>query len=116
MARPNKKRVLNLTPRTLVSGLFIDKMERDKKEIIKKHCYTELVYQRINKKLGTSFSNKESELLLKRVLKETGLEGYEKKGKNFYISNKQHNIKVTINSNTFRVITVDKILMSKISY
>jgi len=84
-------------------------MEIDKIEIIKKHCYTELVYQRINKKLGTNFSNKESESLLKMVLKETGIEGYEKKGKNFYISNKQYNIKVTINSNTFRIITVDKL-------
>ena len=108
-----KRRAPNVTPRTLASRLFIDDMEIDKNEIIKKHCYTELVYQRINKKLGTSFSNKESESFLKKVLKETGLEGYEKKGKNFYISNKQHNIQVTINSNTFRVITVAVILKSK---
>ncbi|PHR71564.1 MAG: hypothetical protein COA67_05980 [Lutibacter sp.] len=82
----------------------------DKKKIIKNHCYTELVYGRINKKLSTNFSNEESELLIKKVLEETGIEYYEKKGKNFYIRNKKHNIKITINSNTFRVITVDKIV------
>jgi len=83
-------------------------MTIDKNKIIKNHCYTELVYQRINKKLGTNFSNEESEVLIKKVLKETELEYYEKKGKNFYITNKQYHIKITINSNTFRVITVDK--------
>jgi len=84
-------------------------MEINKNEILEKHCYTELVYQRINKKLGTRFSKEESEILLKKVLKETGLEHYKKRGKNFYISNTQHQIRITINSNTFRVITVDKI-------
>ena len=84
-------------------------MKIDKNEIIRKHCYTELVYARINKKLRTNFSNKESEGLIEKVLKETGLEHYIKKGKNFYISNKQYNLIITINSNTFRVITVDKI-------
>lgn len=84
-------------------------MKINKAEIIEKHCYTKLVYERINKKLNSNFSNKESEILIQKVLEETTLENYIKKGKNFYISNKQHNIKITINSNTFRVITVDKL-------
>ena len=84
-------------------------MSINKSEIIENHCYTELVYNRINKKLGTNFSNKESEVLIKKILTETDLEYYEKKGKNFYISNKQHHIKITINSATFRVITVARI-------
>ncbi|WP_452229648.1 DUF3781 domain-containing protein [Lacinutrix sp. MEBiC02404] len=84
-------------------------MRINKSEILEKHCYTELVYQRINKKLGTQFSKEESETLIKKVLKETDLEYYKKTGKNFYISNSQHQIRITINSNTFRVITVDKI-------
>lgn len=80
-----------------------------KDQIIKNHCYTTLVYQRINKKLKTSFSEKESEALIKKVLVATALDFYQKKGKNYYILNKKYNIKITINSNTFRVITVDKI-------
>lgn len=77
--------------------------------IIQKHCYTKLVYQRINKKLKTSFTNKESEALIKKILQETAIENYLKKGKNFYISNKEYGIRITINSNTFRIITVDKL-------
>ncbi|MDD7914854.1 DUF3781 domain-containing protein [Polaribacter ponticola] len=82
----------------------------NKNEILKKHCYTELVYQRINKKLGTNFSKKESEELIEKVLLETALENYQKIGKNFYISNQEENIKITVNSNTFRIITVDKLM------
>ena len=82
----------------------------NKNEILKKHCYTELVYQRINKKLGTNFSNKESEELIEKVLLETALENFQKIGKNFYISNQEENIKITVNSNTFRIITVDKLM------
>tara|TARA_R110002049_G_scaffold177632_1_gene344824 strand:+ start:283 stop:531 length:249 start_codon:yes stop_codon:yes gene_type:complete len=77
--------------------------------IIQKHCYTKLVYQRINKKLKTSFTNKQSEALIKKILQETAIENYLKKGKNFYISNKEYGIRITINSNTFRIITVDKL-------
>ncbi|MEE9407173.1 MAG: DUF3781 domain-containing protein [Polaribacter sp.] len=80
-----------------------------KKEILQKHCYTALVYQRINKKLDTNFSNNESEVLIKKVLTETDVAQFEKIGKNFYISNKEHNIKITVNSNTFRIITVDRL-------
>ena len=80
-----------------------------KEEILKKHCYTKLVYERINKKLNANFSKEECEVLIRKVLMETNLDCYVKKGKNFYISNEDSNIKVTINSNTFRVITVDKI-------
>ena len=81
-----------------------------KKEILQKHCYTELVYQRINKKLSTSFSKQESEALIKKVLIETEIAQFEKIGKNFYISNKDYNIKITVNSNTFRIITVDRLV------
>ncbi|WP_343328798.1 DUF3781 domain-containing protein [Polaribacter staleyi] len=84
-------------------------MKLHKEEIVKNHCYTKLVYERINKKLKTNFSNAESELLIKRILEETSLENYLKKGKNFYVSNEHHAIRVTVNSKTFRVITVDSI-------
>ena len=81
-----------------------------KEEILQKHCYTELVYQRINKKLNTSFTKSEIETLICKVLTETSVDNFERKGKNFYIYNKEHNIKVTVNSNTFRIITVDRII------
>ena len=85
-------------------------MRIDKNEILKNHCYTELVYKRINKKLKTNFSKQETEALIKKVLSETNVENYQKIGKNFYISNQKYNIKITVNSNTFRIITVDKIV------
>ncbi|MGL1902110.1 MAG: DUF3781 domain-containing protein [Fibrobacterales bacterium] len=83
-------------------------MDIDKAEIIEKHCYTELVYGRINKKLGTAYSKKQIERLMLTVLQESEIECFIKKGKNYYISNATHNIRITINSYTFRIITVDK--------
>ncbi|QTD37338.1 DUF3781 domain-containing protein [Polaribacter batillariae] len=85
-------------------------MKINKQEIIENHCYTKLVYERINKKLGTNFSKDESEHLILKVLKETSIENYQKIGKNFYVTSKEFNIKITINSNTFRIITVDKVI------
>tara|TARA_B100000768_G_C11253655_1_gene365320 strand:- start:1243 stop:1503 length:261 start_codon:yes stop_codon:yes gene_type:complete len=85
-------------------------MKSIKEEILEKHCYTELVYERINKKLGTNFSKKESESLIKNVVAETDITCFKKIGKNFYITSKKHGIKITVNSNTFRIITVDKMI------
>lgn len=82
----------------------------NKNEILKNHCYTDLVYQRINKKLGINFTKEEIETLIQKVLVETDLDCYEKIGKNYYISNKKQNIRITVNSNTFRIITVDKLI------
>jgi len=48
-------------------------------------------------------------VLIKKVWIETEDKYYVKTGKNFYIRNKKYEIEITINSNTFRVITVDKI-------
>ena len=54
-------------------------------------------------------SEKLIEDLMLKILKETKLNNFTKIGKNFYVCNKEYNIKITINSNTFRIITVDKI-------
>ena len=81
----------------------------NKKKILENICYTELVYGRINKKLKTSFSKKEIEKFIFKILEETEIKFFTKKGKNFYIKNEENNIILTINSNTFRIITVDKI-------
>lgn len=81
----------------------------NKNEILEKLCYTELVYGRINKKLGVNLSRKEIEEFILKILKETDIMFYTKKGKNFYIINKANKIRITINSRTFRIITVDRI-------
>ncbi|XLQ19645.1 MAG: DUF3781 domain-containing protein [Candidatus Moraniibacteriota bacterium] len=81
----------------------------DKKEILNNICYTELVYERINKKLNIKFSKKQIEELISKILNETEIKSFSKIGKNFYVTNIENNIKITINSNTFRIITVDRI-------
>ena len=81
----------------------------DKTEIIKNICYTKLVYERINKKLNTNFSHKEIEKYILKVLKETEEKDFSKTGKNYYVINSKNNIRITINSYTFRIITVDKL-------
>ena len=84
-------------------------MNINKQEILVNICYTELVYERINKKLGIKFSKKHIEEYIFNILKETDKAFFTKSGKNFYVMNTENNIRITINSNTFRVITVDKI-------
>ena len=85
-------------------------MNINKPEILSKICYTELVYQRINKKLKTELSKLEIEKMLFDILNETQEKYFKKIGKNIYVKNSDNNIKITINSNTFRIITVDKIV------
>jgi len=84
-------------------------MMKRKLEIIDKLCYTDLVYGRINKKLSTDLSNGDIELLIDKILKKTDEKFFTKRGKNYYVINSESNIRITINSNTFRVITVDKL-------
>ena len=84
-------------------------MSINKAEILNNICYTELVYGRINKKLNINFSKKQIEEFIFKILKETDEFFFSKIGKNFYVTNRENNIKITINSNTFRVITVDSI-------
>ena len=86
----------------------------NKQNILAKICYTELVYQRINKKLNSNFSKEQieifiDEIFIDEILKNTDEKNYIKTGKNYYVTNAKNNIRITINSNTFRVITVDKI-------
>ncbi|MBP1640385.1 MAG: hypothetical protein H6Q17_1968 [Bacteroidetes bacterium] len=81
----------------------------EKSKILNNICYTELVYDRINKKLNTMLQKHEIETLIAGIIDQTEMHHFQKTGKNFYISNTQQNIRITINSNTFRVITVDRI-------
>lgn len=84
-------------------------MQDDKNQILKQLCYTDLVYGRINKKLKIDLTKNEIEVFIKNLLKETPISFYVRKGKNYSISNDLNKIRITINSNTFRVITVDRI-------
>lgn len=81
-----------------------------KTEILNNICYTELVYGRINKKLKSNFTKSEIERMLFNILQDTHEELFSKIGKNFYVSNTENNIRITINSYTYRIITVDRII------
>ncbi|SFG10019.1 DUF3781 domain-containing protein [Prevotella sp. KH2C16] len=77
--------------------------------IMERLCYTQLVYDRINRKLGLHLSPQEIESFVSDIIKCTDEAHILKKGKNYYISNGTVHIRITINSATYRVITVDKI-------
>ena len=84
-------------------------MKINKKEILENICYTELVYGRINKKLNIQLSKKQIEEFVYKILKETEEQFYSKNGKNYYVENRDNNIRLTINSNSFRIITVGRL-------
>ena len=85
-------------------------MQIVKSKMLENLCYTELVYGRINKKLKSQLSKDQIENKIYQSILDTPVECFHKKGKNYYIMNQ--NIKITINSNTFRVITVDPVQCS----
>jgi hypothetical protein len=84
-------------------------MNNYKSEILKNICYTELVYGRINKKLNVELSKEKIEEFILETISETDEAKFQKKGKNIYITNKEKNIRLTINSYTNRIITADKL-------
>ncbi|MBN1967830.1 MAG: DUF3781 domain-containing protein [Candidatus Delongbacteria bacterium] len=84
-------------------------MENYKREILKKICYTELVYDRINKKLNFQFSKEEIENFVFKTIEMTDSSNFNKVGKNIYITNASMKIRLTINSFTYRIITADKL-------
>jgi len=84
----------------------------NKSEILNKICYTELVYERINKKLNSKFSKSEIEEMLFDIIRTTEEKFFQRIGKNIYVSNVEKNIRITINQNTHRIITVDRIVKS----
>lgn len=86
-----------------------------KKEILSKICYTELVYGRINKKLGLELSKPKIEALIRSIISETDEAHFQKTGKNIYITNSERNVRLTINSHTFRIITADKLNKKQVS-
>ena len=84
-------------------------MTNYKNQILTKICYTDLVYARINKKLLLTLSNKEIEKLILENIVATEEINFQKIGKNIYITNESRTIKITVNSSTNRIITVDQL-------
>lgn len=83
-------------------------MNNLRKTILNKICYTDLVYDRINKKLQTTMSKDEIEKFIFGIM-EYEKNAINKKGKNYYVKDEENRVRVTINSYTYRVITTDKI-------
>ena len=86
-------------------------MEDYKSEIADKICYTDLVYERINKKLNIQFTKSEIEKMISEIIEGTEQSMFLKKGKNIYITNTNKNVRLTINSYTNRIITADNLKM-----
>ena len=84
-------------------------MQNYKKIILDKVCYTKLVYGRINKKLDWELSEHKIEEAISKIVRDTDESAFQKIGKNIYISNDERNVRLTINSYTNRIITVDKL-------
>ena len=84
-------------------------MNNYKKDILDKICYTELVYERINKKLSIELSKDKIEEMISTIISETDEAEFQKTGKNIYITNNERNVRLTINSYTNRIITADKL-------
>ncbi len=80
-----------------------------KEKILKKICYTDLVYERINKKLNLQLSIDKIEEMIFEIIRETDKTEFRKTGKNIYITHKERNVRLTINSYTHRIITADKL-------
>ncbi|WP_203640372.1 DUF3781 domain-containing protein [Levilactobacillus andaensis] len=77
-------------------------------QIIDHVCYTELVYQRVNKKLSVDLSQAEVEGLVVLVLDDSAT-SIEKRGKNYYVTNQPRQVQLVINSFNYRLITVNRV-------
>ncbi|WP_125573467.1 DUF3781 domain-containing protein [Levilactobacillus huananensis] len=71
-------------------------------------CYTELVYQRVNKKLAVDLSKPEIEALVTAVLDDSATD-VEKVGKNYYVTNSSRQVQLVINSFNYRLITANHV-------
>ncbi|WP_255346273.1 DUF3781 domain-containing protein [Prevotella sp. oral taxon 317] len=75
--------------------------------IIEKLCYTELVYDRINRKLGLHLSPHEIESFVSEIIESTDDAHIQKRGKNYYVTNDAAHVRIRVNSFKYGVITVD---------
>jgi len=73
-------------------------------------CYTELVFQRVNKKLKIEMSEAEVKVLVQEILADATT-SVERRGKNYYITNAARNVRLTINHFNCRLITADRVVI-----
>ncbi|MFC6260564.1 DUF3781 domain-containing protein [Levilactobacillus fujinensis] len=71
-------------------------------------CYTELVYQRVNKKLSVDWSHSETEAWVQAILRDPD-SLVEQRGKNYYVANQRRKSQLTVNSHNYRLITVNRL-------
>jgi hypothetical protein len=79
-----------------------------RQKILKHLCYTDLVYGRINKKLKTTMARDEIEKFISDLVACEDNQ-IQKIGKNYDVRDQKNGVSVTINRNTFRVITADRL-------
>ncbi|MCP8857036.1 DUF3781 domain-containing protein [Latilactobacillus fuchuensis] len=78
-----------------------------KNDLLATVCYTSLVYQRVNKKLATQFSELEIEKLVQAVI--NNADSIVLTGKNYYVDDYQRQISLTINAGNHRLITANQL-------
>lgn len=79
------------------------------KTILENICYTDQVFYRFNKKLKSSLNNDEIKKMVELILTDDNSKII-RQGKNYYISNEEYKIRLTINTSNYRLITADLIL------
>jgi hypothetical protein len=82
-------------------------IEINKKDLVKGLRYTDLVYNRINKKLKINLTRLQIEKMIDELILSTPIKDCKKIGKNIYVDNHSLNISITINSNSSTVITAN---------
>ncbi|MES9902769.1 MAG: DUF3781 domain-containing protein [Sedimenticola sp.] len=83
-----------------------------KKSIAENFRNTPMGFLRIKRNLDIiHFSDTETEAYLKNTILSTPLEEIETKGKNYYFKHFKSNAILTVNSNTFTIITAKQIKM-----
>lgn len=69
-------------------------------------CYTPLVFERVNKKLGLNQDEATTRLMVNNVL--ANPDDVSRRGKNYYVRSRQYRVELTINASNYRLITVTK--------
>lgn len=85
----------------------------DLAQISQRVSYTELVYQRVNKKLNIELSKPAIEALVQAVLSDATTT-IERRGKNYYVSSVTRQVQLVVNAGNFRLITVNKLWKSEV--
>lgn len=83
--------------------------DQEKNLLVRHHKHTTLWYERINKKLWLHLTIPQINEYIYTMIIDTAIKDILKKWKNYYISNVEEKIMITINSFTYSVITVNRV-------